>query len=101
MEDYIHPMSQHTQSGRSMEFDVFVPSLNLAFEYQGYQHYNDHYMFGPLKLYKTKDEEKKQFCTANGITLIKVPHWWDYSLDSLISEIKNQGKESLCYYQLK
>lgn len=28
-----------TRSGRSMELDVYIPSLKLAFEYQGEQHF--------------------------------------------------------------
>ena len=34
-------------SGHRMEMDVFVPDLKLAFEYQGQQHFNDLYLFGP------------------------------------------------------
>ena len=33
--DYKHPDLVHSRSNMSMEFDIFLPSLALAFEYQG------------------------------------------------------------------
>ncbi len=35
-----------SKSQKEMEFDVFVVSHNIAFEYQGQQHFAGHYMWG-------------------------------------------------------
>jgi hypothetical protein len=37
--NYRHPSLFYRKSGKFMELDVFVPSLNIAFEYQGLQHF--------------------------------------------------------------
>jgi hypothetical protein len=39
-------------SNLPMEFDAFVPKLNLAFEYQGKQHFEDTMIFGLAEQYK-------------------------------------------------
>lgn len=70
-----------------MELDIFIPSLNLAFEYQGMQHFKDHTLVNKSKLRQGKDNEKRKACELNGITLIQVPFWWDGSKDSLLATI--------------
>jgi hypothetical protein len=70
-----------------MELDIFVPSLLLAFEYNGEQHYNYHYIFGSPEDRMRKDEEKKKLCKQLGITLVEVPYWWDCSKFSLAATI--------------
>jgi hypothetical protein len=45
-----------------MILDVFIPSLNLAIEYHGSQHYFDHFSYGEAEVRKLKDEEKKLAC---------------------------------------
>jgi hypothetical protein len=45
-EDYKHPELIFRNSKRRMELDVFIPELNLAFEYQGHQHYIQRSAFG-------------------------------------------------------
>ncbi len=45
-EDYYHPSLVYKATNRPMQFDIFLPSLQLAFEYQGIQHYQDLYYFG-------------------------------------------------------
>lgn len=103
--EYVHPNLKYSTTNKQMEFDVFVPSFNLALEYQGEQHYNNssnnnndsndlEYQHQVNKLNKSssinysygiqgRDEEKAQACLSVGITLISVPFWWDQSIQSL------------------
>jgi hypothetical protein len=68
--------------------DVYIPSLSLAFEYQGIQHYEDLYYFGaPLRVYNERDEIKRKLCAAANITLIEIPYWWDNTKTSLQATI--------------
>jgi len=62
--------------GRPISFDVFVPTLNLALEYHGQQHYEENYWFGSRTDSEEREEEKRQACNLLGITLIEVPYWW-------------------------
>jgi len=50
--------------------------LNLAFEYQGYHHFQSQNAFGDLGLIQNRDEEKRRACKSQGITLVEVPYWW-------------------------
>ena len=45
-----------------MQLDAYVPALNLAFEYQGEQHYSEIYMFGKQANQAARDDEKKELC---------------------------------------
>lgn len=45
--DYVSTMN-YKKTKKPMQFDVFFPVLNLAFEYQGGQHYFRHYLYGAL-----------------------------------------------------
>lgn len=82
-----------------VELDVWVPSLNVAFEYQGEQHYHDFVkIFGQganLSTYLSRDDEKIQLCKSRGIKLILIPYWWDLSISSLKDIIGVQTGEDL------
>ncbi len=84
--------------GRSFEFDVFIPTLSLAFEYYGEYHYH----FVPVYLYcvhmcnshihyspqvAERDKQKKVICKELGVDLFVLPYWWDGSLSSLATTI--------------
>jgi hypothetical protein len=87
LEDFRHPQ---LRIGRQrLELDLFLPGLNLAFEYQGEQHYSDlsPSAFSPLELYEERDRIKKQLCRDLGISLVQVPYWWDRQLPSLRATI--------------
>lgn len=90
--NFIHPALEFANKEK-MELDVFIPNLKLAFEYQGKQHFNQSYFLtGESKQYLL-DIQKREACKAAGITLIEVPYWWDFSVKSLISLIKQHRPE--------
>jgi len=54
-------------------FDVFIPELNLAIEYQGKQHYVAVNLFGGedgLEKTKQRDKEKFQLSKINGVDIV-------------------------------
>jgi len=65
------------KKGNQMELDGFCPSLKLAFEHQGQQHYKQvdyfHRLKNSFKNRKLYDELKKELCRKHGIALIEVP----------------------------
>jgi hypothetical protein len=100
---------------------VDLPSLKLAFEFQGIQHYTSVWYFGgSLREYEERDEEKRIACakrgnqdriisessikspiespiyimlTCLGITLIEIPYWWDNTIESLQATIHQSRPE--------
>ena len=61
-----------------MELDIYIPSLNLAFEYQDIHHYRGtQYVYQPLESFKQRDQQKKELAKEKGITLVVIPCWWD------------------------
>lgn len=58
-------------------FDIVIPDLKLAFEYQGAQHYEDVSVAGQSKRQEQIDELKLAVCHREGLTLISIPHTLD------------------------
>jgi hypothetical protein len=87
MASYSHPDITF-QSSRLGQLDAFIPSLALALEYQGEQHYG-HSTFPRENLasLQQRDQAKRSACHALGITLIEVPYWWDGTRAQLAATI--------------
>ena len=91
VEDYFHEELTRI-SGSAVQFDVFLPKKNIAFEYHGQQHYEDIPSgFAPLEMFVHRDKEKEQICIKYGIRLCVVPYWWDSTTDSLIDLLSNKN----------
>jgi hypothetical protein len=61
----------------AQSFDIFLPSHNMAIEYQGEQHYKPLDIFGGeegLAERRHRDEQKKKLADANGVDL----RYWSY-----------------------
>eukprot|EP01114_Cavostelium_apophysatum_P022095 TRINITY_DN7884_c0_g1_i1.p1 TRINITY_DN7884_c0_g1~~TRINITY_DN7884_c0_g1_i1.p1 ORF type:complete len:873 (-),score=176.06 TRINITY_DN7884_c0_g1_i1:3235-5853(-) len=86
-ENFRHPSLVFSRSKEPLELDIWVPSLALAFEYQGQHHYNDIFYFGAQKNFNERDTEKKELCENSGITLVEIPYWWDRRRESLLATI--------------
>jgi hypothetical protein len=80
-----------------IELDIYVPELELAFEYNGSVHYDPHYFMGGSTDRGGRDHMKQLLCKERGITLISVPYWWNNSVDSLISSIKHVRPDITIY----
>lgn len=98
--NYSHPTFVFEDSLKPMIFDIFIPSLKVAFEYQGEQHFHKTKMFGESEIQSNRDSEKKTVCQVsfrfksliyeeNGITYFSIPYWWDGSKESLRATINS------------
>lgn len=66
-----------------------MPAKSLALEYQGEQHFRDHYIYGSVIEQQKRDKEKREACSQvefqinpsknikENISLIEIPYWWD------------------------
>jgi hypothetical protein len=60
-----------------LELDIYLPSLRLAFEYQGQQHFHPIKAWGgqeALEAVRTRDARKAQLCNRQGIALVTVDY---------------------------
>ncbi len=74
--------------------DIFIPSINVAIEYQGKQHYQPVSIFGGedgFRLTQVRDDHKRELLATHGVTLIE----WHYStpiieakLDRALASVK-------------
>lgn len=73
-----------------LELDIWVQGKNLAFEYQGIQHFEPVEHWGgrhQLEIQQKHDAKKAQICKAKGITLITVNYNEELSLENIKSKI--------------
>lgn len=79
------------------ELDIYIPSLQLAIEYQGAQHYSQHskqFFMGDME----KDKWKRAACKQLGISLVEVPYWWKESPAQLISTIAKTRPDLMSFF---
>ena len=77
-------------------FDVYVPELNLAIEYQGKQHYVAVSLFGgeeSLKKTKERDKEKLNLSKINGVDIVYFSYKDNLSEKLVLSRLKSYLKE--------
>eukprot|EP01127_Copromyxa_protea_P021077 TRINITY_DN7155_c0_g1_i1.p1 TRINITY_DN7155_c0_g1~~TRINITY_DN7155_c0_g1_i1.p1 ORF type:complete len:593 (-),score=123.15 TRINITY_DN7155_c0_g1_i1:168-1946(-) len=88
VEEFTREDLKFSDSGATIVLDVFVPELNLAFEYQGIQHYKDTEIFGESTKYSSRDVVKKKVCSNVGITILEIPYWWTGDMSSIRTIVK-------------
>jgi hypothetical protein len=63
-------INEENDTNRGIELDVFIPSLQLAFEYSGSHHYEDQFVFGQRLSSNPNDEAKAAVCHAKGFRIL-------------------------------
>ncbi|CAO1296052.1 unnamed protein product [Diamesa hyperborea] len=74
-----------------MRFDIFIPELNLAIEYQGQQHYQPVSVFGGIEGHTRtleRDALKKKLCEKHGINLMEVRYDSSISMETIRNRLR-------------
>ena len=74
------------KSKKYMEIDIFLPEMNIGFEYQGEQHYRPIPLFGGIKGFNDtlkRDNEKKIAFKKAGIIVYFVPYYLEKNLNNI------------------
>lgn len=76
--------------GKTLFFDFYLPEHNIVIEYNGRQHYEDTggYYKGKLAELQERDQLKREWCSANGVTFIEI----DYRADNVEKIAKHISK---------
>eukprot|EP00026_Physarum_polycephalum_P001228 Phypoly_transcript_01229.p1 GENE.Phypoly_transcript_01229~~Phypoly_transcript_01229.p1 ORF type:complete len:1158 (+),score=134.52 Phypoly_transcript_01229:34-3507(+) len=87
---------KYPTTGQYLELDVYIPELNISFEFQDAYHYTTTwYAHRTLDVITRNDNIKKNMLYSKGITLISVPCWWDGTIVSLEASISFQRPDLL------
>ena len=87
-------------TGRLMELDGYNQELNLAFEYNGLQHYilveKSYFNKNTFKSQKERDKMKKDLCRRNGVNLVVIPYYIKHAekLDFILKECNKLGYDT-------
>ena len=74
-----------------LELDIFIPQINLAFEYQGQQHFHAIKAWGgdnALKKVQERDQLKRNICRSANVILIEFDYTEPLDINYLINKIK-------------
>jgi len=86
--NFIHPQMAYPESFIKMEFDLFIPSLSLVFEYQGEQHFYWNLRSGKPQSQQSRDNIKRKISGQHGLTIVEIPFWWRGDIASLCEYIE-------------
>lgn len=70
-----------------LSYDFYLPDLKILIEYQGQQHYEPVKVFGgeeQFLIQKQRDKIKKEYAIKNGYTLLEIPYYHLYKIDSYL-----------------
>ena len=73
----------------NLEFDFYLPELNITIEFQGEQHYIDNgWKSGEeFKTQQIRDQIKREYCKVNDIKEVEIPFWEKDNIESLLTKL--------------
>lgn len=88
---------QNPATGKNMELDGYNAELNIAFEYQGEQHYKYipyfHKKYEDFLKQLERDELKRRLCDEHGLSLIIIPY--------TVKDLKSFIEEKMAAFKTK
>jgi hypothetical protein len=78
---------RYKDTGQIMTADIWIPEHRIVVEYQGSQHYVPCF-YKDFEYQVVKDHERMMACKEANVTLILIPYWWDYKMNSLAATLK-------------
>lgn len=78
---------------QKLKFDFFLPTINTTIEYDGQQHFfpvdfasrGKEWAEAEYEKNRIKDKIKTDYCTDNGITLIRIPYYDIGNIDNILA----------------
>ena len=74
---------------KSMYLDFYIPSLNMAIEYQGEQHYHPTGFVNNEERFvhqQERDNAVRQYCKEHGIRLVEIPYTEFNNIESILNK---------------
>lgn len=80
-----------------LELDIFIPSENIAIEYQGQQHFHPVAVWGGrsgLEALKRRDRLKASICREKGVSLVQYLYTEPLTEEHLRNRLREEGHET-------
>lgn len=75
----------------ALRLDLYIPDLNIAFEYDGPQHYvfpnHIHKTRAEFEQQQTRDRLKDKLCQRMGITLVRIRYDEELSMKTILAKV--------------
>ena len=74
---------------KRMPFDFYIPSKNIAIEFDGEQHFRPVEYFGGENKYNKQiksDKRKTDYCSKNKVELIRIPYWKFDEINTILED---------------
>lgn len=92
LKEYTFEWLKNPKTNRNLYIDAYFPNNNIAFEYDGPQHFEPIDRYGGKKSLKQTqylDNIKNNLLKKNNIKLIRFPYYKPHTRESIIKEISN------------
>lgn len=81
-------------------FDIFIPDLQIAIEYDGEQHFKpidfagkgEEWAKNEFEKIKKRDEIKNEYCKINEIKLLRIPYWECNNIEKIIIDFLHRER---------